>query len=251
MKKKSSIFILVLVMSQSSISQVNVTDDFDSSSLSKIWSTGRMEPHSIEIQSAVVRNGKSAAKITLRNGDIVEPGNDSSLASERDELEEAEYLYAAEGKTYEFKFSMFLPMDFPIVPTRLIIAQWKQKCRQEICSDGSPTLAIRYRYGKLMFTLNTDSGRNKLYEIKDEVRNRWLDFKFRIRFSQDSTGEIIGYLNDKKIFNYKGVTSFTPRTGYLSKNNLYYFKMGLYRDRMREPMVIYIDEYIKKEIEEK
>jgi hypothetical protein len=184
----------------------------------------------------------------LRTGDVVETGNDSSLASERDELEEAEYLVCREGAKYEYQFSMFLPDSFPIVSTRLIIAQWKQKCPVEKCSDDSPILAVRYQSGNLFITLTTDSGRRRLYELKDEIRNRWLDFKFRLRFSKQPNGEIEVFLNDKNIISYKGVTGYTEKRGYLSTKNTFYFKMGLYRDRMPQPMSIFIDEYRKKEI---
>lgn len=227
---------------------INVYDDFEAPSLNAIWSTDRMEMHSFEIQSGIVREGKSAAKITLRTGDVVEAGNDSSLASERDELEEAEHLESVEAIQYEYQFSMFLPDSFPIVPTRLIIAQWKQHCPGKSCSDDSPVLAIRYQSGKLLITLNNDSGRHYLYKLSEEIRNYWLDFKFQIRFSPKSDGEVVVFLNDKNIVNYKGITSYTEKRGYDSKNNRYYFKMGLYRDRMPEPMCIYIDEYRKKEL---
>jgi hypothetical protein len=247
MKIYFSFIIFFLSASYSCRSQENIYDDFESSRLNAIWSTGRMELRSFEIQSAIVRRGNNASKITLRTGDVVEAGNDSSLASERDELEEAKYLNSVEDKKYQYEFSLFLPADFPIVPTRLIIAQWKQRCPRNSCSDDSPILAIRYQSGKLMITLNNDSGRHRLYELKEEARNRWLDFRFLIRFSKDS-GEITTFLNEQNIVNYKGVTSYSIKRGYDPGNNHYYFKMGLYRDRMPEPMVIYIDEYRKREI---
>jgi hypothetical protein len=228
-------------------SPIDVYDDFEAPTLKNIWSSSSMESNAFKIQSEIVRKGKSAAKITLKTGDIVEPGNDSSLVSERDELEEADYLHCSEEIKYEYRFSMFLPDSFPIVKNRLIIAQWKQTCPAHYCSDDSPILAIRYQSGKLFITLNNDSGRHRLYELNEEVRNRWLDFRFDIRFSQ-SNGEIKGFLNDKNIIDYKGITSYSEKRQYHSRNNSYYFKMGLYRDRMPEPMSIYLDEYSKKEI---
>jgi len=230
---------------------IDVYDGFDSHGLKNIWGTSRMKWSAFEIQSQVVRKGSSAAKMTLRTGDVVEAGNDSSRTSERDELEEAEHLFSDEGIKYEYRFSLFLPDSFPIVPTRLIIAQWKQKCPTRRCSDDSPVLAIRYQSGKLFITLNTDTGRRKLYVLNEEVRNRWLDFKFLIRFSNQQDGEIEAFLNDSKIISYTGVNSYSETRGYHRNGNSFYFKMGLYRDRMPEPMVIYMDEYSKKEIIEK
>jgi len=244
--------ILILFISTGLIyqNQVDVYDNFEASALRNIWNSSRMEAKSFEFQSRIVREGRSAAKITLRTGDVVEPGNDSSLASERDELEEADYLVCREGIKYEYQFSLFLPDSFPIVSTRLIIAQWKQKCPRRLCSDDSPVLAIRYQSGKLFITLTTDSGRRRLYELNDKIRNRWLDFKFQVRFSNQSDGEIEAFLNDKNIITYKGITGYSEQRDYYAKNNTFYFKMGLYRDRMPEPMSIYIDEYRKKEIVE-
>lgn len=227
---------------------INVHDDFEAPSLKNIWSTDRMEAHSFEIQSQITRKGKSAAKITLRTGDVIEAGNDSSLSSERDELLERSSLESVNDVTYEYQFSMFLPDNFPIVPTRLIIAQWKQKCPGGYCSDDSPVLAIRYRSGKLFITLNTDSGQHRLFETTKEIRNHWLDFRFQIKFSKQTDGKIIAFLNEKNIINYTGITSYSEIRGYHSKSYRYYFKMGLYRDRMPEPMYIYIDEYSKKEM---
>jgi hypothetical protein len=104
--------------------QINVYDDFDTSALTKVWSTTRMESKSFEIQSKVVRKGKGAAKITLKAGDIVGQGNDpKDLPNERDEIMEVGSLESIEGIKYEYQFSMFLPDSFPIVPVRLVIAQ--------------------------------------------------------------------------------------------------------------------------------
>ena len=229
---------------------INVYDGFESSDLSEIWSTERMELHSFEIQSKIVRKGRSAAEITLKTGDIVEPATDKDKASERDELLESHSLYSIEGIKYEYQFSMFLPDSFPIVPVRLVIAQWKQYCLFSPCSEYSPILAVRYVSGKLFITLKTDSVRRTLYEVNEDIRNRWLDFRFQVRFSRQSDGLVKAFLNDKEILSYTGITSYSEHFGFFSKKNKYYFKMGLYRDRMPEPMSIYVDEYRKKEMAE-
>jgi hypothetical protein len=75
-----------------------------------------------------------------------------------------------------------------------------------------------------------------------------LDFRFQIKFSRQKDGEVKAFLDDEEIVNYKGVTSYPESCGVFSKKNKYYFKMGLYRDRMPEPMSIYIDEYGKREM---
>ena len=240
--------IIFLLTGLSCKTRINVYDGFESRKLSRIWDTDRMVSKSLEIQSEIVRKGERAAKITLRTGDIFEEGNAKSAPTERDELEEIGFLESVEHVKYEYQFSLFLPQSFPIVSARLVIAQWKQNCPHgAACSDDSPVVAIRYVAGELYITLRTDSGAITLYKTDDEVRNQWLDFKFQILFSKQSDGEIKAFLNNKEIINYKGITSYTENRGYASKSR-YYFKMGLYRDIMSEPMTIYIDEYRKREI---
>jgi hypothetical protein len=228
-------------------SKVNFYDGFETSDLNNNWSSKRMESSSLEMQSAVVRKGKSAVKITLRTGDMVEAKTDKDNSSERDELLEALPLYAVEGARYEYQFSMFLPDSFPITSNRLVIAQWKQFCPFCSCSEYSPILAIRYISGKLFVTLQTGSVRDTLYTLNDEIKNRWLDFRFQIKFSKFEDGEVTAFLNDKEIIKYEGKTSYPDNCRILSAKNKYFFKMGLYRDRMPEPMSIYIDEYKKRE----
>jgi hypothetical protein len=47
------------------------------------------------------------------------------------------------------------------------------------------------------------------------------------------------------IVDKKGQTAYPPSGGYQSPG-AFYFKIGLYRDRMALPMTIYLDEYGKQ-----
>ena len=231
-----------------SVSSLPVRDDFENPNLSNIWDTDKIVPGDIEIQSNIHRLGIRALKITLHTGDHYEVGQHGSLSTERAELTETEGLISEEGKNYAYSFSMFIPTDFPIVATRLVIAQWKQECpRGGICDDNSPVLAIRYISGILKITQNIGSHQTTLYKSKEEFRNRWLDFKFHICFSKNINGQIIAHLNDSLIVNYNGATAYQEdhSTGYPNPSR-FYFKMGLYRDVMAEPMTIYIDQYRKE-----
>jgi hypothetical protein len=73
----------------------------------------------------------------------------------------------------------------------------------------------------------------------------WLDFRFQIRFSRARSGRIKAWLGDTLVTDHRGVTAY-PESGGYARPALFYFKIGLYRDRMSEPMTIYIDEYRKK-----
>jgi hypothetical protein len=225
---------------------VDVRDGFDAPTLTKLWSTRRFAPGAVEMQSTIVRAGKGAAKIILREGDWTEENDyPGGPILERAELLESRDLWAEEDKTYAYAFSMWLPEDFPIVPTRLVIAQWKQECPLETCSPSNPVIAVRYSNGELRITARPD--RETLYRTNQEVRGRWLDFKFQIRFSGGGGGRIRAWLNNRQIVDYSGPTTYSGQGGYPDRGQ-FYFKMGLYRDRMPEPMTIYIDEYRKQEL---
>jgi len=231
---------------------INVYDGFETPELSKVWSTDRFEPDAVTMQTNIVRVGHGAAQIVLRSRDTFEAGIKGSKDSERDELLEATKLTSKENAAYEYSFSMFMPTNFPIVPTRLVIAQWKQFCGgNDNCSDDSPVLAIRYVSGVLKITHQIGRHQTMLYETREELRGQWLDFKFQTRFTTNETGCVKAWLDGKQVVDYKGVNAYAENasTGYPSPSR-FYFKMGLYRDLMAEPMTIYIDEYRKKELPE-
>jgi hypothetical protein len=218
-------------------------DGFEAAFIGAMWDTRKLPPGTTAMQSSVVRAGKQALKITLREGDQIPEERGSIL--ERAEIEESKRLEAVEGWTYDYSFSLFLPRDFPIVATRLVIAQWKQRCAIENCMPDNPTLAIRYSSGELSVTHQTGPERRTLYQLKDDIRDRWMDFRFRIRFSKTADGSIDAWLDGKSILHYAGVNAYPESGGY---ENRFYFKVGLYRDRMSAPMSLYVDEYRKARV---
>ena len=181
-----------------------VQDGFEGATLSNLWDSSRFVKGAVKIQSKIVHSGHQAAMVTLKMGDKYEAGNDSSLVSERAELTEARTLVSKEDNSYEYAFSMFIPADFPIVPTRLVIAQWKQYCKTEQCSDDSPVLALRYTSGILQITIQTGAHREVFYETKDDLRNKWTSFKIQSDFSRTDNGFVKAWINGKSVLNYKG-----------------------------------------------
>jgi len=227
---------------------IPVTDEFEKPVISNLWKTDKIVPSDKKIQSGVFRSGHGAIQISLHKNDKFEAGRNGNLDSERAELTEAKSLYAQEGRTYLQMFSMFIPGDFPIVSKRLVLAQWKQKCPfGHVCDDNSPVLAVRYVSGKMLITQTIGSQRTVLWESEKEYRNRWLDFRLRLCFTPGDHGRIIASLNDSTIVDYSGPTAYNEdsATGYPSPGR-FYFKMGLYRDTMTEPMTIFIDSYSKE-----
>ena len=241
----------------SSEQRVDVYDGFESPALGNLWEKIRFAPGAVEMQSDVVRSGHGAVKVTVSPHDMFEAGQGGDADNERDELMEARSLVAKENVAYEYSFSMYFPKDFPIVPTRLVIAQWKQYCPgllegiRRPCFNDSPVLALRYVGGELRITQDINKKFVMLYREKGEFRGRWLDFRIQARFTPREDGREKVWLDGKQVVDYKGVTADDENaaTGYPSSSH-FYFKMGLYRNLMAEPMTIYIDEYRKRQLAE-
>jgi hypothetical protein len=245
--------LLTAALAQSVSSSGSVYDGFESTTLSSLWETSRIESEAVRMQSAIVRSGHSAAEITVHSGAKFEAGQNGNADSERAELLEARRLVSKENICYEFSWSMFVPQDFPIVPIRLVVAQWKQYCASDSapCSDDSPVLAVRYINGNLLITQDLDHKYIVLYQQKRDLRGHWLDLRFRMCFTPQPTGFVQAWLDGTKVVDYTGVTADpeTAVTGYVAPGH-FYFKMGLYRNVMRQPMTIYLDEYRKREIQQ-
>jgi hypothetical protein len=230
---------------------IDVYDGFESPSLSPLWETTRLAPGALTLQSTVTRAGHGAVQITLHANDKFEAGINGDADSERAELTEARRLTGREGVPYEQFFSLFFPADFPIVPVRLVVAQWKQACldSKAPCSDDSPVLAVRYIDCVLRITQDLNHQFIVLYEEKRDLRGRWLDLRFQVRFTPQSTGRVKAWLDGKQVVDFTGVTANpeSAATGYTAPS-FFYFKMGLYRNVMPQPMTLYLDEYRKRQL---
>jgi hypothetical protein len=245
---KNAITIILIILSITacrSDRMTSIQDNFESDSLSKIWSNDKFVPGRFKIQSKYTRSGNKAAMLTLNNGDQID--KEIGTINERAELKEAKKHFSSENSNYSYSFSIFLPPDFPLVPTRLVIAQWKQDCESGDCDPNNPVIALRYQSGQFFVTLQVGRNRTTLYTQTDYILDKWLDFKFNVRFSRKPDGIIEAWLNDKPIIDYKGVTAYSQEFGY-PVPGVFYFKVGLYRDTMVQPMTIYIDDYKKQSI---
>ena len=203
------------------------------------------------METEVVHAGKQAVAVTVRSRDVFEAGQNGNADSERAELREANGLVSRQERAYEYSFSMYFPKDFPVVPVPLVIAQWKQYCNGEgkPCSDDSPVLALRYIGGVLTVTQDIAHQQYVLYSEKAEFRGRWLDFRVRSRFTSEATGREQVWLDGRQAVDFRGATSNAENvsTGY-NAPSVFFFKMGLYRNVMQQPMTVYIDEYRKREL---
>jgi len=220
-----------------------IHDGFEGTSLSKLWRTDKLAKNALELQSEHVRAGQSAVKITIRSGDP--SPSISADETERDELQESDEFNAKEGECYSYEFTLFVPKDFPVVSTRLVFAQWKQKEGTTAVKVGNPIIALRYVSGALSITIQTDNHQTTHYITQNEIRGRWLDFVFHIRHARTPDGAVRVWMNGEEILNFQGPTAYSEKFGY-EPYGVFYFKMGLYRDDMAEPMSVYFDEYRKR-----
>ncbi len=231
--------------------RIDVRDGFETSELSNLWRRDRYEPEAVTMQSDIVRSGRGAVKITVRSRDKYEPGSGRSRANERDELLESPSLFSSENITYEHKFSIYFAKDFPIVPTRLVVAQWKQYCENaDACGDNSPVVALRYVAGELRITRQSADRAVTLDRKVVDLRGRWTSFRFQLRYSPWQHGLIRAWIDDAVAADYTGPTAYPEdaASGYPSPSR-FAFKIGLYRDLMHLPMTVYIDDYAKCQLD--
>jgi len=227
---------------------IHVYDGFESSNLSWMhWSRARFVRGAVVPQEKIFRSGQRALAITVRNGDRYEAASDTGAATERDELMESWWLYSHMGRAYTYSFSLYLPKDFPLTRQRLVLAQWRQLCEARRCRPDFPILAVRYDDGRIKVTRKDEKGTDLLYQGEDDIRGRWLDFRFITHFDPSANGSVDATLNGQSIVHYRGATAFQPAHGY-PEHGLVYFKTGLYRDALGDPpWTIYVDEYRKDE----
>ena len=231
---------LILLLAGSTIASDlphEMKDDFESGGLAVFWvpgkyGSGRYEPGRVLINTNLARAGSRSLKITVQEGDIPQKGNDG-LDTERAEMDSGKWPLI--GHTATYQFSVFIPKDFPIVNTRLVISQIKQN---DIPGSG-PLIAERFRNGVHSLTLNI-AGHKSRQRLPKLTLGQWHDLKFRVRYATNDTGEIDVWMDHKKVVRFRGQTADGGGA------NAIYHKFGLYRDRMKPPMTAYFDNFIMR-----
>ncbi len=240
MKSRLLAVLLVLVWGAAASAE-SVADGFESGTVGPLWKTHRVIAGSATVQRDVVRSGTYALRIELHQGDMAGLGGDGE-ATERAEIQEADGLSARFGESHEYRFSMYVPRDFPIVGTRLVTGQWQQACGD--CSKNrNPIVAQRFRRGVFFVTIETPKGRTTIYQHRQSILGQWLDLRYRIRFAW-SDGSVTVWLNGARVADYQGPL------GYPDDRPEVYFRFGLYRDRLSQSMTIYFDDYRKERVGE-
>lgn len=209
-----------------------LVDSFESGSIEKFWlpgdyGSGRFVPGAIQVSDKFARSGKQSVQITVREGNVEAAGGGGTVV-ERSELDSGHFTLM--GQETWYGFSVLVPKDFPIVDTRLVISQCKQ-------TDASrPLIAQRFRDGKHTLTVESH-GKKREFRLPDLPLGKWADFVCRARYSTGADGAVEFWMNGKKVASYSGPVA--EEAG----KNAFYHKIGLYRDRMKQPMTIYFDNY--------
>jgi hypothetical protein len=206
---------------------------FENSKIDNMWKLKKIEKDSFRIQEDFVRRGDKAIKLTLRKGMIVGTGEDGKQ-TERVELKEKDDYHAKENEYHLYKFSFYIPIDFPLVNSRLVIGQWKQK------GKSKPIIAQRFVDGRFFITVSVNGKTTKVLELSKEqsteLIGKWIDVKYKIKFSKDH-----GLL---EIDFGKYSSSYSGELANGSEEKKFYFKFGLYRDEIEQDMTIYFDDYL-------
>lgn len=98
-------------------------DGLEGKEIGEICSCAKFEDGTVKIQCEIARKGKSALQIEIHKGDSIEQGNATIETREREELLERKEFGPIEDELFSYAFSMYISNDFPIVPTRLVLAQ--------------------------------------------------------------------------------------------------------------------------------
>ena len=212
------------------------SDSFEEENINRYW-TQTWWSKTGGVDDTVAFDGDSSLRVVVQQGDHRLFGK-SGQSTERSELNERHRHPL--GQDVWYSFSVYIPEDFPIEDVRLVMGQWKQTAIF-LWKKHSPSVAQRYRNGAFFITINNDAGKQYLFQTgsldEPALLGQWTSFRYHVRFDKGENGRLEVWMNDEKIVDYTG------QLGYTSDLNSSYFRMGLYRDTMIEPMIVYYDDF--------
>ena len=214
-------------------------DGFEGGRLADFWlpgdyGAGRYVPGAIVVTGERARSGRAAVRITVKEGDVRQEGDDG-IDTERAELDSGRHPLV--GRDVSHGFSFLVPAGFPVVDNRLVISQWKQNGVK-----GGPLIAQRFRDGRHYLTVRLPQARagdedQQRYRLPEMRFDTWNDMVYHARFSAGGDGRVEVWMNGKRVAAHAGPNCFKDG------EDLVYNKFGLYRDRWKDPMTIYFDNY--------
>ncbi|MBB3772632.1 hypothetical protein FHS55_003253 [Angulomicrobium tetraedrale] len=112
------------------------------------------EAGSYAFESEIVRSGKQAIELSVRS----QCKKQNGLCSERAEVWEKPEVLVLYGEPVWYALSMRMATPIPTEPHRYVMAQWKREIIPGAHGDYSPLLALRLVDGRLVATVDTDTG---------------------------------------------------------------------------------------------
>ena len=212
-------------------------DGFEGNSIADFWlpgdyGSGRYETGAVAISKSYARTGTSSVRITVSEGDVNQLNADG-VRLEWAELDSGRRPFL--HRDVWVGFSFLIPSGFPVVDNRLVIAQWKQRGGSE-----GPLVAQRFRNGEHYLTIRIPiaaSEETRRFPLPQITFGRWNDMIYHVRFSANMDGCVEVWMNGVQVVFHAGPNSVE------NGENSFYHKIGLYRDRWKEPMTIYFDNY--------
>ncbi len=230
------VFFLMVTLSACRSTDWSYADSFEVERINRYWTTTWWSRDG-GVDDTVAMDGENALRVVVQAGDHRLFGK-SGQATERSEINERHRHPF--GRDVWYSFSVYVPEDFPIEDTRLVMGQWKQTAIF-LWKKHSPAVAQRFRNGVFQITINNDSGRTYLYEdgsaADPTLVGEWTSFVYHIRFDKAQNGRLEVWMNGEQIIDYSG------QIGYRGDLNTSYFRLGLYRDTMEQPMTVYYDDF--------
>jgi Polysaccharide lyase len=210
---------------------IPIADDFRGG-VGPIWRLQRIRADALTVVPDPTGLDRNALAITLRAGDLADSGG----ISERAELSEADHLHLPTATDVWYSFSLYLPLDFPVVDRRLVLGQWKQGCG-DCTADHSPGIANRYRNGVFSITIQDADRRVVLFEEQADIRGRWNHLVYHLSLTPRPDGFLQAWFNGRQVVDYQGPL------GYPDDLDRVYFKIGLYRDSLALPMTMLLAQF--------
>lgn len=211
-------------------------DGFENGALADFWlpgnyGSGLYEPGTVVVSEDYARSGRRSARLTVKKGDVERTG-DGGQKVERTELDSGHYPFL--GRDVWYGFSFLLPPDFPVIDTRLVLSSVKQSD-----VEGSPLIGQRFRAGRHTLSIRPPgaSGSGQVHRLPELRLGRWLDMVYHVRYAHGDDGRIEVWMDRERVVSYAGPTAARDRA------DRFYHKVGLYRDRWKEPMTMYVDNY--------
>jgi len=228
MKKKLTLLILFLFVSNTSYSEETVKLPKDTSSgykrLFKSLDYGQYKDYGMQVvdikDGHPVRSGKQSVRFEVRSGDCEKNYYDDSEWSDCDNDRERHELSGggdtmSEGE-YWFSWSIYFPEDhINLYPLFNNYGQFHQK-------GGAPVFMFKEdNHGyTLLRTIDDNDHDEKVLINKTKMLGNWFDILINAKWTKKENGFFKVWVNDKLKYDYKGAT--------MSAKSVYY-KFGIYR----------------------